>query len=142
MSKEAMKLALEALKKLWLLGDHAGAIANPAIKALEEALAKQENLIPSNSTELEKQEQGEPVAMEKVYETIIHWDEGGGKRSRRELARRIEALYTTQQLKPLTDEQIEVIRIKQEFSQWGISEGAFKYAFRAAEAAHKIGVKK
>jgi hypothetical protein len=37
----------------------------------------------------------EPVAMEAVYETIIHWDEGGGKRSRRELARRIVDLYTT-----------------------------------------------
>jgi hypothetical protein len=35
----------------------------------------------------------EPVALEKLYETIIHWDEGGGKRSRRELARRIVALY-------------------------------------------------
>ena len=37
----------------------------------------------------------EPVALEAVYETIIHWDEGGGKRSRRELARRIVSLYTT-----------------------------------------------
>lgn len=36
----------------------------------------------------------EPVALEAVYEAIIHWDEGGGKRSRRELARRIVALYT------------------------------------------------
>jgi hypothetical protein len=41
----------------------------------------------------------EPVALETVYETIIHWDEGGGKRSRRELARRIEALYTHPQPK-------------------------------------------
>ena len=30
---------------------------------------------------------------EAIYETIIQWDEGGGKRSRRELARRIVALY-------------------------------------------------
>jgi hypothetical protein len=37
----------------------------------------------------------EPVALEAVYETIINWDEGGGKRSRRELARRIVDLYTT-----------------------------------------------
>ena len=36
----------------------------------------------------------EPVALETVYETIVHWDEGGGKRSRRELARRIVALFT------------------------------------------------
>jgi hypothetical protein len=37
----------------------------------------------------------EPVTLETVYETIIYWDEGGGKRSRRELARRIVNLYTT-----------------------------------------------
>lgn len=36
----------------------------------------------------------ETVALESVYEIIIHWDEGGGKRSRRELARRIMELYT------------------------------------------------
>lgn len=35
----------------------------------------------------------EPVSLETVYETIIHWDEGGGKRSRRELARRIVDIY-------------------------------------------------
>jgi hypothetical protein len=39
----------------------------------------------------------EPVALETVYETIIQWDEGGGKRSRRELARRIVALYAAPQ---------------------------------------------
>lgn len=33
-------------------------------------------------------------SLETVYETIIEWDEGGGKRSRRELARRIVALYS------------------------------------------------
>lgn len=54
---------------------------------------------------LRKQPEPEPVALETVYETIIHWDEGGGKRSRRELARRIVSLYTTPQRKPLTDEQ-------------------------------------
>lgn len=37
----------------------------------------------------------EPVALETIYDTIIHWDETDGKRSRRELARRIFALYTT-----------------------------------------------
>ena len=41
--------------------------------------------------------QAAPVAEETVYETIIHWDEGGGKRSRRELARRIVALYLAPQ---------------------------------------------
>lgn len=47
----------------------------------------------------------ETVALEPVYETIIHWDEGGGKRSRRELARRIVALYTTPPRAALTDER-------------------------------------
>jgi hypothetical protein len=42
----------------------------------------------------------EPAAWETVYETIIHWDEGGGKRSRRELARRIVDLYTTPPAQP------------------------------------------
>jgi hypothetical protein len=36
---EALDLALEALEKLWLLGDQAGAIANPAIKAIKQARA-------------------------------------------------------------------------------------------------------
>jgi hypothetical protein len=40
--KEAMKLALEALEKLWLLGDQAGTIANPVIAALKERLAQPE----------------------------------------------------------------------------------------------------
>jgi hypothetical protein len=35
----------------------------------------------------------EPVALEKVYETIVQWDKGGGKRSRRELAKQIIDLY-------------------------------------------------
>jgi hypothetical protein len=39
-------------------------------------------------------ESQEPLALETVYETIIQWDEGGGKRSRRDLARRIIDLYT------------------------------------------------
>jgi hypothetical protein len=50
-----------------------------------------------------------PVTMETVYETIIHWDEGGGKRSRRELARRIVDLYTTpprREWQSLTDQEI------------------------------------
>lgn len=51
--KEAMKLALEHIEGNYTVS------AEDAIKALEEALINQENLIPSNSTELEKQEQGE-----------------------------------------------------------------------------------
>jgi len=48
-----------------------------------------------------------PVALETVYETIIHWDEGGGKRSRRELAMRIIALYATPQPKQEQGEPFE-----------------------------------
>ena len=54
------------------------------------------------------QSEQEPVALEAVYETIIHWDESGGKRSRRELARRIVSLYTTTPQRTwvgLTDEE-------------------------------------
>ena len=40
--KEVMKLALDALEKLWLLGDQAGTTANPAIAALKERLAQPE----------------------------------------------------------------------------------------------------
>jgi len=39
----------------------------------------------------------EAMKLETVYETIIQWDEGGGKRSRRELARRIVALAEPEQ---------------------------------------------
>ena len=154
MSKEAMNLALEALKTLVERFDYEQFTsvcelddAKDAIKALEEALAKQEqdqyakgyadamNWKTANHLEhlpakqeqctgcegkpsktnnpcevcgKKKQEQGEPVALEAIYETIIYWDEGGGKRSRRELARRIVALYTTPQQRTwvgLTDEQ-------------------------------------
>lgn len=76
---EVLRLALKALNA----GEHAHLVMNTdGIKdKVRQAIAG-----------LESQE---PVALETVYETIIHWDEGGGKRSRRELARRIVALYTT-----------------------------------------------
>ena len=57
MSKEAMKLALEAVEELHRTGDTQVFdmyYAQPVIKALEEALAKQE--------------QGEPVAWEQFHE--------------------------------------------------------------------------
>jgi len=43
------------------------------------------------------------VALEKVYETIIQWDECGGKRSRRELAKQIIDLYTNTPDAPAPD---------------------------------------
>jgi len=58
----------------------------------------------SDFGQLQKQE---PVELETIYEAIVHWDEGGGKRSRRELARRIVDLYTSApQRQPLTSQQL------------------------------------
>ena len=111
--KETLKLALEALEA------HAdiGIKSDKAITAIKEALAQPEQ---------------EPVALETVYETIIQWDEGGGKRSRRELARRIVLLYTTPpQRKPLTDEQ-KVALCKQ------FPDHLTFNAIHAIEAAHGI----
>ena len=93
---------------------------------------------PLNSQRTEPEQ--EPVALETVYETIIHWDEGGGKRSRRELARRIVALYThPPQRKPLTDEEIDDIwnRYCDELGEASIND-AHDIA-RAIERAHGIG---
>ena len=87
----------------------------------------------------------EQPALETVYETIIHWDEGGGKRSRRELARRIAALYTRPQARePLTDEQIQdaVREADLDWHQgWTLGDDApnrFVALARAIEAAHGI----
>jgi len=81
-----------------------------SIKAMQDALEAMDNRDYKLADQIlcqaiEDAANQEPVALETVYETIIHWDEGGGKRSRRELARRIEALYTHPQpkRKPLTD---------------------------------------
>jgi hypothetical protein len=89
--------------------------------------------------------QQEPVALETVYETIVHWDEGGGKRSRRELARRIVALYTTPpaaQWVGLTDEQISqiIVQCKITLVNYCSAEKQKEFA-RAIEAAHGIGEK-
>lgn len=96
---------------------------------------------PKGACNCGAQPEQEPVALEAVYETIIQWDEGGGKRSRRELARRIVALYTTPpQRKPLTDEEIREIADKHLFYQpegYEVS-GVFALA-RAIEAA--LGIK-
>ena len=119
MSKEAMKLALEALvclKKDFDADQFEWGIADEAITALQKALAQQaldkmaENArelgldydVKSDHRLMEMPAQQEPVALETVYETIIHWDEGGGKRSRRELAQRIVALYAAHGIKENT----------------------------------------
>jgi hypothetical protein len=90
------------------------------------------------------QPEHEPV-LETVYETIIRWDEGGGKRSRRELARRIVALYAASpQRQPLTEEQINTLRQQYGVTSDGRGIKEFTYVVdfaRALEAAHGIGEK-
>jgi hypothetical protein len=135
MSIEAMKQALEALGSYMEATDseadaEAHSLMAAAFFKLKEAVA-----------EAEKQE---PVALEAVYETIIQWDEGGGKRSRRELARRIVALYTTPpaaQRQPLTD--AEVLHLWAGDTPRPVLGKNKVLAFaRAIEAAHGIGEKK
>jgi len=82
-----LQQCLDALTRLSFLGNgdfpgnsEGNRIAQKAVSDIKQALAQQEQ--PAMPTH------------ESIYETIINWDEGGGKRSRRELARRIEALYT------------------------------------------------
>ena len=76
----ALRLALEALELHGKQYPHmVKGYCLDAITALRQALSEEQ----------------ESVALETVYETIIHWDENGGKRSRRELARRIVDLYST-----------------------------------------------
>jgi len=85
----------------------------------DEALEKK----AENARELGLNYEPEPVALEAVYETIIHWDEGGGKRSRRELARRIVSLYTTPPQRTwvgLTDEDLKLLS-----AEWRIVYGAW-----------------
>lgn len=65
--------------------------AKQAITAIKEAIREHAMYeVQRLGQEIEQ----EAVALETVYETIIQWDEGGGKRSRRDLARRIIDLYT------------------------------------------------
>ena len=79
--------------------------------------------------------------MEAVYEAIIQWDESGGKRSRRELARRIVAANIgtwsglTSQRQPLTD--IEIVEALMPVNVFG--DGYHLRIARAIEAA--IGIK-
>ena len=139
MSKEAMKLALEALEKLmrfesdsWELGSCR--VAGQAIKALREALAEQ-------------LAQQEPVAW------MFEDDEDNGHKTFRQTPPSPEAvaylakwnrpawvpLYTSPpaQRKPLTDEQIAEMMMQ----TWGCASIAPRHApafARAIEAAHGI----
>ena len=88
---EAMKQALEALYPIShnSTDDYRGQ-ADKAITSLRQAIREHAMYeVQRLGQEIEQ----EPVAMEIIYETIIQWDESGGKRSRRELARRIIDLY-------------------------------------------------
>ena len=137
--RKAAELALEAMERRNAVNDEYKVYLQDAIETLRQALAQPEqepvawisdsptkgngkqlywtmeqawkwssNITPLYTAPSGKQKQ-EPVTLESVYETIIHWDDGGGKRSRRELARRITELYTAPPSKPwvsLTDEEI------------------------------------
>jgi hypothetical protein len=123
--REALKLALEALEAgaVWVaINTIKEALAQPEqevdweklyrleVKKKEALAAKYERDIkPLTKIVPMAQLKQEPMALEAVYETIIQWDEGGGKRSRRELARRIVALYTTPpQPEPVIDKSAAV----------------------------------
>ncbi len=82
----------------------------------------------------------EPVELETVHEAIVHWDEGGGKRSRRELARRIVDLYISPpQRQPLTPEEIAEVAERMEATDAASS--FWREFARAIEAKHGIGDK-
>jgi len=158
MSKEAMNLALEALQDAILdysMGKGAVMRHTKAIKALEEALAKQEHgepvaivdanddgywadILPDRTVKvgqllytkpLPKQEQGESVAQ--CCSAGIAHDCHAGDGCR--IVERIKTVNTTpQQRKPLTDEQL--------IDLWpSLIMHQHTYAFaRAIEAAHGI----
>jgi hypothetical protein len=121
--RQAAQQALEALKLAKpevQLGE-----VDAALIALRAALAEPEQ---------------EPVALETVYETIIDWDENGGKRSRRELARRIVALYTTPpQHKPLSEDEIETINRYLPLLHMQAREGSVAVVFAEPQTTHWEG---
>ena len=75
---EALRMSLEALE--CALSDD-----RPYISQCKEAI--------TTIKEVLAQPKQEDLSLEAVYKVIIQWDEGGGKRSRRELARRIVSRY-------------------------------------------------
>ena len=127
-----MKQMLEALESYYgYMEPLTTVFGGPRVPAEQSTTGKVEKAITAGRQAIEqaeKQEQGEPVALEAVYETIIDWDEGGGKRSRRDLARRIVDLYTNPQ--PAT----------QDNAFEGLAKAVREFATeqRAIEAAHGI----
>jgi hypothetical protein len=77
------------------LAEDAERITKQARAALAQQDSESHLQAVSDFGQLQAQPEQEPVDVETVYETIIKWDEGGGKRSRRELTRRIVELYTS-----------------------------------------------
>jgi len=148
MSKEAMKLALEALKPVSTFGrvgsrDVDTAKAQEAIKALEEALAKQQgqsNFCPqcealARELKAAKQEQGEPVG--EILLTNGDYKEVSWKNGK--LPPIGAKLYTTLQpaQKPMMEEQIFGLLIRIDEHAMRLPKGLLDFA-RAIEAAHGI----
>ena len=129
-NEEAMRLALEALKKILIAHSEYGFTIKPVIKALEKALAKQE--------------QGEPVAWYIREKDMLTRDANWVA----EYPDMCEPLYTTPQqrpslrdIKPLTDEQIDDAiwrshKVESNYAGW-ITDQRRIWA-RAIEAAHGI----
>ena len=151
--KEAMKLALEALEKAdaVIYSEYCGTaceelqICEPAIKALEQALAEQHlQALHDENVRLGLYEQGEPNIQsypEKDNSQPVAWMDiengaASGLRYWSEPDNRHEvALYTTPQQRTwvgLTDEEIE--------QMWERT-GDYDSFARAIEAAHGIGDK-
>jgi len=149
MSKEAMKLALEALKadqkliEAYRPKSHTNRLLN-AIKALEEALAKQQgqsNFCPqcealARELKAAKQEQGKPVAWSDAYDMIDRFLQNNlnSDADYAEYSKALDSIYTTPpQRKPLTDEDLDLICEKALFCRI-----SFQQFARSIEAAHGI----
>jgi len=88
MTREVLQQALALAEDARRYGEsNLARKAIEAIDAIKEALAH-----PITQAVPQIPQEHSSDGMEAVYEAIVHWDEGGGKRSRRELARRIVAL--------------------------------------------------
>ena len=93
----AKTLAEAIFKQHFASDEHyaSGRVVWGVFDTVEGILTQIDNMVADMVRKPKQPAQQKPVSLETVYETIIHWDEGGGKRSRRELARRIVDLYTS-----------------------------------------------